>query len=96
MIRIDIVYALPQHSMVKSLNLPAGSSVADALRRAQLEAEFAGLDLANMPVGVFGKLARQDQLLNDGDRIEILRPLAADPKIARRARASARGAQRSR
>jgi uncharacterized protein len=90
LLSVEIVYALPQHSMVKSLQLPAGSSVADALRLAQLHPQFAHLDLAGMPVGVFGKLARQDQLLNDGDRIEILRPLAADPKLARRARAAKR------
>jgi uncharacterized protein len=90
LISIEIVYALPQYSMVKSLQLPTGSSVADALRLAQQQTEFAHLDLAGMPVGIFGKLARQGQLLEEGDRIEILRPLAADPKIARRARAAKR------
>jgi uncharacterized protein len=96
LINIEIVYALPQQSTVKGLQLPAGSSVADALQLAQLQTEFAHLDLAGMPVGVFGKLARQDQLLKEGDRIEILRPLAADPKVARRARATPRGAKRPR
>ena len=86
-LRIEIVYAGPQRAIVKTLRVPAGASVADALQLAALDPDFAGVDLANSAFGIFGKPARGDQLLRQGDRIEIYRPLAADPKEARRARA---------
>jgi putative ubiquitin-RnfH superfamily antitoxin RatB of RatAB toxin-antitoxin module len=86
-LRIEIAYAEPQRAVVKSLNLPAGACVADALRLAELDADFGAVDFANSAIGIFGKLSRRDQLLRQGDRIEIYRPLSADPKEARRARA---------
>ena len=86
-LRIEIVYAEPQRVIVKVLRLPPGSRVADALRLAALDPEFGGVDLANSALGIFGRLTRTDHALQEGDRIEIYRPLAADPKIARRQRA---------
>ena len=86
-LRIEIAYAEPQRGIIKTLQLPAGSRVADALRLAALDPDFTGVDLANSPVGIFGRPIRPDQALKEGDRIELYRPLAADPKIARRARA---------
>jgi len=86
-LRIEIAYAEPQRVIVKVLTLPPGSRVADALRLAALDSDFSGVDLANCPLGIFGKLIRPDHALQQGDRIEIYRPLAADPKVARRERA---------
>jgi putative ubiquitin-RnfH superfamily antitoxin RatB of RatAB toxin-antitoxin module len=86
-LRIEIAYAEPQRAIVKTFDLPAGSCVADALRLAALDPDFSGVDLANSPVGIFGRLTRPDAVLKDGDRLEIYRPLATDPKAARRARA---------
>jgi putative ubiquitin-RnfH superfamily antitoxin RatB of RatAB toxin-antitoxin module len=85
-LRIEIVYAEPQRAIEKSFRLAAGSRVADALRLAALDADFAGVDLWNSALGIFGRAIRADHALQDGDRIEIYRPLTADPKIARRAR----------
>jgi uncharacterized protein len=87
-ITVEIVYALPQHSIVKTLQLPANSRLADALTSVMGDADFAGVDLANLSVGIFGKLARRDQPLQEGDRIELYRPLLEEPKLARRKRAS--------
>lgn len=87
LLQIEIAYAEPQRAIVKALRLPAGASVADALRLAALDADFDGVDLANSALGIFGLPTRREQILKDGDRIEIYRPLAADPKAARRARA---------
>ncbi len=84
---IEIAYAEPHSGIVKKFQLPPGSCVADALRLAALDPGFAGIDLKNSAIGIFGRLARRDQPLRPGDRIEIYRPLAADPKEARRARA---------
>jgi putative ubiquitin-RnfH superfamily antitoxin RatB of RatAB toxin-antitoxin module len=86
-LRIEIAHAEPQRVIVKTLCLPPGSCVADALRLAALDPDFTGVDLANSPLGIFGRLIRTDHALKEGDRIEIYRPLAADPKVARRARA---------
>jgi putative ubiquitin-RnfH superfamily antitoxin RatB of RatAB toxin-antitoxin module len=88
-IGIEIVYAQPLCSIVKQLTLAEGSRVADALALVAADADFAGVDLASSPVGIFGKPVGKDQPLQHGDRIEIYRALAADPKIARRARAAA-------
>ncbi len=86
-LRIEIVYAEPQRVIAKILHLPRGSCVADALHSAALDPDFTGVDLANAALGIFGKVTGKDQALQEGDRLEIYRPLAADPKIARRARA---------
>jgi putative ubiquitin-RnfH superfamily antitoxin RatB of RatAB toxin-antitoxin module len=89
MIGIQIVDARPERSIVKSLRLAQGARIADALDAAATDADFGGVDLKNSPVGIFGRLAQKDQLLKDGDRIEIYRPLVQEPKLARRARAGA-------
>ena len=85
-LRIEIVYAQPQCSLAKSLNLPAGATIADALSLVALDQDFLGVDLGTCAVGIFGKVARRDQQLMDGDRIEIYRPLIEEPKLARRNR----------
>jgi uncharacterized protein len=86
-IRVEIVYAQPQRSIVKSLLLSPGATIADALAEASAQ-DFPDVDLVNSPVGIFGKAAGRDVKLNDGDRIEIYRPLQEEPKLARRKRAS--------
>jgi len=88
-VAIEIVYAQPQRAIVKSLMMAQGSRVGDALAQAARDAEFFGVDLANAPVGIFGKLAGREQALKDGDRIEIYRPLMEEPKAARRTRSRA-------
>jgi uncharacterized protein len=96
-LRIEIVYAQPQCSLVKSLNLPAGATIADALSLVASDQDFLGtlapygLDLASCAVGIFGKVARRDQQLMEGDRIEIYRPLMEEPKLARRKRVGKSG-----
>jgi putative ubiquitin-RnfH superfamily antitoxin RatB of RatAB toxin-antitoxin module len=95
-IRIEIVYAQPQHSIAKSLSLPPGALIADALKLAALEEDFQGADLANATVGIFGQVASRDRLLKDGDRIEIYRPLHEEPKLARRNRAGGKASKSGR
>jgi len=84
---IEVAYAEPDRAIVKPLHLAPGSRVADALRLAALDPDFSAVDLANSAVGISGRPAGREQVLEDGDRVEIYRPLAADPKEARRARA---------
>jgi putative ubiquitin-RnfH superfamily antitoxin RatB of RatAB toxin-antitoxin module len=90
-IRIEVVYAQPQHCIIKPLQLAPGSTLGDALAAVASEKDFLGVDLANAVVGIFGRVARRDHPLRDGDRIEIYRPLMEEPKLARRKRLSKSG-----
>jgi putative ubiquitin-RnfH superfamily antitoxin RatB of RatAB toxin-antitoxin module len=87
MIVVEIVYAEAQRAVVRPLRLPQGARLADALLLAARDPELQGIDFSRAPLGIFGQLVQPDQVLSDGDRIEIYRPLAEDPKIARRKRA---------
>ena len=87
MIRVEIVYAEQRRSVVKSLTVAHGALIADALRLAALDEDFQGVDFMNATVGIYGSVASRDRPLQDGDRIEIYRPLAEEPKLARRRRA---------
>jgi putative ubiquitin-RnfH superfamily antitoxin RatB of RatAB toxin-antitoxin module len=87
-LRVEIVYAQPRRGIIKSLLLAPDATIADALAEAASGQDFLGVDLANSPVGIFGKVARRDAKLSDGDRIEIYRPLQEEPKLARRKRSS--------
>lgn len=69
--------------------MPAGSTVADAVRASGLLREFREIAFDDNRLGIFGRLVRTSEILRDGDRVEIYRSLAADPKEARRRRAAA-------
>lgn len=86
---VEVTYAEPQRAIVRRYRLAAPATVADALRLAAADLAFAGIDIAQAAAGIFGMVVAPQQLLEDGDRIELYRPLAADPKSARRARAHA-------
>jgi len=68
------------------LCLQAGSTVADAVRASGLLQRHAALDLAHVPVGVWGSLREPHEVLREADRVELYRPLSVDPKEARRRR----------
>ena len=85
--RIEVAYALPQGAITRIYEVPAAATVGDALRAAAADPAFSGIDLEGSPIGVFGAPARREQPLCPGDRVEIYRPLALDPKAARRERA---------
>jgi uncharacterized protein len=75
-----------------TLALPAGACVSDALAACTSDARFASV-LPTVSVGMWGKKAALNQLLNDQDRVEIYRPLRVDPKGARRERFKKQGAK---
>ncbi|HEX4522100.1 MAG TPA: RnfH family protein [Casimicrobiaceae bacterium] len=91
-IAVTVVYALPAGATEIGLTLPAGASVAEALALSEIAARHPEIDLAAMSVGVFGVRVALDTRLSDGDRVEIYRPLQADPKDLRRRRANRRSA----
>ncbi|MFZ5485146.1 MAG: RnfH family protein [Pseudomonadota bacterium] len=88
MIHIEVVYALMAHQKVVPLALPEGSTVREAVERSGLLAEFPEIDLAKNKLGIWNKLAKPEATLRDRDRVEIYRPLIADPKEVRKQRAA--------
>lgn len=88
-IRVEIAYALPHKQALVSLDLPAGTKLEHAIQQSGVLSQFPEIDLAKNKVGIFSKLVSLDTVLRDRDRVEIYRPLIADPKEVRRQRASA-------
>ena len=87
MINIEVVYALPNEQTLLKRQVAAGTTVAEAVRISGVLDRHPEIDLANNKLGIFGKLTQPDTVLRDKDRIEIYRPLIADPKEVRRKRA---------
>jgi putative ubiquitin-RnfH superfamily antitoxin RatB of RatAB toxin-antitoxin module len=87
-IQVAVAYARPGEHLYRHLRLAPGSTVGEAIRSSGLLAQCPEIDLNRNQVGVFGRLAQLDTRLQDGDRVEIYRPLRADPKEARRRRAA--------
>ena len=87
-IQVEVAYALPDEQSILPLQVPAGTSVIEAARRSGITDKFEGIDLDNAKFGIFGKVVAPTQVLNDGERVEIYRPLIADPKEVRKARAA--------
>lgn len=85
-IRVEVVYALRELQVLERVVLPAGSTVEAAIRASGLLERYADLDLAR--VGIFGKATALSAVLREGDRVELYRPLTADPKETRRRRAT--------
>jgi putative ubiquitin-RnfH superfamily antitoxin RatB of RatAB toxin-antitoxin module len=79
--RITLLRAWPDRHESVELDIPEGATVAEALARANWTLA------AEEPVGIWGKVQPPDKRLRDGDRVEVYRPLVADPKTARRKRA---------
>jgi putative ubiquitin-RnfH superfamily antitoxin RatB of RatAB toxin-antitoxin module len=82
--QIEVVFALPQRQVLRTLELQDGSTVGDAILRSKLAREFPEADFDQLQAGVWGRPVERSQLLNDGDRVELYRPLAMDPREARR------------
>lgn len=88
-IQIEVVYALRDQQKVVRLALAEGSTALMAIEQSGLLAEFPDIDLAGKnKIGIWNKLAKTDSLLRDRDRVEIYRPLLADPKEVRKQRAA--------
>jgi len=87
-ITVEVCYARADVQAVAAVKVAAGSTVVEAVRRSGLLQRFPEIDLKANIVGVFGKKVTLDRRLSDGERVEIYRPLNADPKEVRRKRAA--------
>lgn len=87
-IPVEVVYALPDRQVILALEVPAAASIADVIAQSGILQQFPDIDIDSSKVGVFGKLGKLTDSLHAGDRIEIYRPLIADPKAVRKQRAA--------
>jgi len=86
-IKIEVVYALPAEQLLLESEVPKGTTIAEAVQLSGILDKFPDIDLEKSKFGIFGKLSKPDTVLREKDRIEIYRPLIADPKEVRRKRA---------
>jgi uncharacterized protein len=86
-ISVELVYALPAEQVLLKLDVPKASTLAEAIKLSGILDKFPAIDLEKGKFGIFGKLSKTDTVLREKDRIEIYRPLIADPKEVRRKRA---------
>jgi uncharacterized protein len=92
---VEVVYAFPAKQIVIVTRVPAGSTVKDAIFRSGILERFPEIGLAPERVGIYGEVVSLDSRVCDGDRVEIYRPLIADPKQVRRSRIVKKPATRS-
>ena len=86
-ILVEVAYARVDVQRILSVELEAGSTVETAIKTSGILNIFPEIDLQKQKIGIFGKLCQLSDVVHDGDRIEIYRPLIIDPKEARRAKA---------
>ena len=86
-IRVEVVYALPERQYLRTVKLEQGSNVEQALLASGLLELRKDIDLKKNKFGIYSRPVKLADIVNDGDRIEIYRPLIADPKELRRIRA---------
>ncbi|WP_333496744.1 RnfH family protein [Kluyvera sp. CHPC 1.251] len=86
-IAVEVAYALPQKQYLQRVTLDEGATVEQAIQASGLLTLREDIDLAKNKVGIYSRPAKLDDVVHDGDRVEIYRPLIADPKELRRQRA---------
>lgn len=85
-IKVEVAYALPEHQVILEVMVDPGTTLEQAVVLSGLLEQFPEVDLTINKVGIFGKLGKKTAELKAGDRVEIYRPLIADPKEVRRKR----------
>ena len=86
-IEVQVCHALPDTAFLRTVRLPEGSTLRQAVEQSGVLEQYPGIDLAINMVGIYGKKKTLDTVLRQHDRVEVYRPLQADPKEARRRRA---------
>jgi putative ubiquitin-RnfH superfamily antitoxin RatB of RatAB toxin-antitoxin module len=84
---IEVLYALPYEQVLFKVQAAHGVTVGDAIKLSGVLEKHPEIDLSHNKLGIYGKLSKADAILRDKDRVEIYRPLIADPKEIRRQRA---------
>lgn len=81
---VEVAYGTPEKQLILKVEVPAGTTAAEAVRLSGIEEHFPDIVLGDNPLGIFGKKVKGDRELQAGDRVEIYRALTADPKVVRR------------
>jgi len=87
LITVEVAYALPDEQVIMSLEVAENTSVEHAIKRSGILERYPQINMDTDKVGIFGKICKLDATLSHKDRIEIYRPLIADPKESRRQKA---------
>lgn len=87
-LHLSVAYVGAHEQILRNLEARRGTCLQEAIEQSGILSQCPEIDLAVNKVGIFGKMAKLDQALEDGDRVEIYRPLIADPKTARKRRAA--------
>ena len=95
-IQVQVCYASPDLQILRELSVPEGTTLQAAIQQSGVLHDVPEIDLENTRVGVYGKLKPLDAVLRAKDRVEIYRPLIADPKESRRKRAVKKDEKKSR
>lgn len=85
---IEIAYATPHKQIILEMEVDPATSPREAVIQSDIDDYFPEIDKQNCDIGIFGKVVKPDHVLESGDRIEIYRPLIADPKQVRKQRAA--------
>jgi len=83
-VSVEVVFAIPERQVLLALDVPQGSSVAEVIDLSGIAGRFPDAALESLPVGIWGRVVARSRTVKDGDRVEIYRPLAQDPKRIRR------------
>jgi len=87
-ITVEVAYALPDEQLIIPIKVADGATAEDAIKASGIIGKFSDIDLNINKIGIFGKLTKLDTKLRHLDRVEIYRPLIADPKEVRKQRAA--------
>jgi hypothetical protein len=87
LLHIEVVYGVPEKQKILAITVPKKTTIKQAIIESGIMTLFDDIDLTKNKVGIWNKVAKLDDILEDGDRIEIYRPLLADPKEVRKRRA---------
>ena len=92
---VEVAYAVDKKQAILTLQVAEGTTALEAAKQSGITEKFEGIDLENAKLGIFAKVVSPSQVLREGDRVEIYRPLIADPKEVRKARAARAKERRS-
>ena len=87
-IHVEVAYAIPDSQKIIGLDVPVGTTIIEAVRESGIAELYPDIDLDKSRMGIFSKIKKGDTELREGDRVEIYRPLIADPKEVRKQRAA--------
>ena len=91
-LQVQLCYAAPLREYFRTLEVAPGTTIEQAIMQSGVLQDIPGIDLTAQPVGIFGKKRPLETVLRERDRIEIYRPLLADPKESRRRRSEKKAA----